>query len=214
MRLPIKCFTQKFIQRCYHKQELSKKLLPTSLPVIIRKNNGGTEAEIWINLNRDMRDPTKNKMPDRLFSSYYDCGGEHHTNAMVLEKGFYLASEGGDFNGYSINQGIGLDKLIAIVYNILLNKHISTTANFLNFYDGILASCNELKNTGGITNEDCQIVQTAFKAVEIDQQSVLYQFSPICQEEVAKLPEAPTTNPTLATNITPTPTLLPQPQLQ
>lgn len=176
----------------------------------------GDSNRIWTNSDvenvsknsrvRDMRDPTKVGMPDRLSSPYYVNGGEQHNNAMVIEKGFYLASEGVEtddfgntgFNGYTIIRGIGFDKLITIVINMLLNDYLPSTATFRDFYDGILYSCDELKkeNPNKITENDCQIVQTAFKAVEINQ-------LPIYPSKVEPS-QIPAVNPTLATNITPT----------
>lgn len=66
--------------------------------------------------------------PDRYLSpDFYtgtDDAGGIHINAGVLGKGTYLASEGGEFNGYTIT-GIGFDKVEQIWYRALTEYFVA-----------------------------------------------------------------------------------------
>ena len=56
--------------------------------------NPGATVDAWYGLG----------YPDRFYSSNFVCGGSNpiHHNSTVPSKAFYLISEGGVFNGYTV----------------------------------------------------------------------------------------------------------------
>jgi len=163
---------------------------------------------------RSMSDPPARNQPDRLFASNYYCAGLPnscdpsandncgvHTNSGVLNKAFFLMTDGGSFNGCSIN-GIGRVRSHAIMY-LTLTSYLHGSANIKDAYSSILTACDDLYiSDPGV----CDEVKKALQATEMDQQPDGTQVSPVCSDTV---PQAPAcsgtgTGPTIA--ITPFPT--------
>lgn len=155
---------------------------------------------------RDMSNPPARQDPDSLFSNNYWCQsgdkGGVHTNSGVLNKAFYLMTDGGSFNGCSIN-GIGRDRSHAIIYQAL-TRYLSPTSNFKSMYNSALQACNDLYPN----SPECENVKAALQATEMDQQPDADQIGakcqglqpqqPVCAGGVAPTnpPVTPGTNPT------------------
>jgi hypothetical protein len=103
---------------------------------------------------------------------------------------FYLMTDGGNFNGCSIN-GISRTKSNLIIYHALtaifpqVNPGYTTVANFKDMYDVITQSCSDLYIAGSDT---CLQVEKAMQAVEIDQQPINQQSGARCLGTVRQTP--------------------------
>lgn len=143
---------------------------------------------------RYMDDPTKKRQPDRLFSQYYYCGGGDkggvHINSGIVNKLAYLIAEGGTFNGCTIS-GLGRETEERILY-LAQTKYLTPSSNFLTLYQAIKSACGELF---GDTSAECQNVDNAAKAVEIDQQEAGSQQGPRCIGKAGRPPDCSTTSP-------------------
>ncbi|MBM3283648.1 M28 family peptidase [Candidatus Gottesmanbacteria bacterium] len=161
---------------------------------------------------RDMSNPPAKSHPDKLFSNYYCCGtaitdscyGNNskyvHSNSGVANKASYLISEGGTFNGCTIT-GLGRDKMGKIHYEALSNWLTSNT-NFLAYYNGLNDACKKLY---GEASFECQQVDNALKAVEINQQLSGSTESPKCNGQSPATPSCSTSvNPSPTSSISPT----------
>lgn len=183
-----------------------------------------------IGIIRSMSNPEKSPrrpQPDKVFSSNYYCvgltsrcdgnpGGNDscgvHINSGVINKTFFLMTDGGSFNGCTIN-GVGRQKAHAIIYSALTN-YLTQTSNFYDMYSAIQQACGDRY---GSTSVECIEVKKATQATELDQQPVGTQSGPFCTggvEKPATCAGAPTTvppteGPTATPTSTPTPTLRP-----
>lgn len=164
-------------------------------------------------------DPTAKNQPDRLFSDLYYCGtadgGGLHQNNGVLNKGFYLMVQGGNFNGCSI-KGIGREKTHQIIYRAL-TTYLAQTSNLRDVYEASLHACEDLY---GASSTECLNTKQALQAIEIDQQPAGTQKGARCagiQRQVPACVSAPLTptgtvpsvtaviSPSLAPSVTVTP---------
>lgn len=148
--------------------------------------------------------------PDRLFSSFYDCGEEVHQNNGILNKAFYLMSDGGNFNNCAIS-GIGKDKAFNIMYRAM-TVYLHTTSNYKSVQDAVTAACVDLYGFGNTCNQ----VKSAFQATEMDQQPDNESWGALCssitrvEPKCASLPSpTPTRVPPTVTGPTPSSRLTP-----
>jgi Zn-dependent metalloprotease len=121
---------------------------------------------------RSMSNPPAYGDPDRMGSANYVCGGSDsggvHTNSGVSNKAAYLIANGGPFNGLIV-AGIGITKAAKIYYEV--QTHLFTSAGDYNdLYDALPQACANLVGTSGITVADCQQVEKAVNATEMNQQ--------------------------------------------
>lgn len=149
--------------------------------------------ETTLGVIRYMDDPTKSPkptggQPDHLFSVKYYCGGLPnscssanndscgvHYNNGVMNKAFYLMTDGGSFNGCTIS-GIGKEKSHPIVYRAL-TTYLKQQSNFKAMYMALLQACSDLYQA---TSNECAQVKSALQATEMDQQLETTQVGPIC----------------------------------
>ncbi len=86
---------------------------------------------------RDMKDPTRLLQPDRMSSPLYGCGeidnGSLHINSGVNNKAVSLLTDGGTFNGKTID-GIGIPKVADLYYEVQQNL-ITSAADYADLYD-------------------------------------------------------------------------------
>lgn len=155
---------------------------------------------------RFVNDPPQRNQPDHLFSALYYCGhddnGGIHVNEGVINKSFYLLSQGGSFNGCQVS-GIGKERGYAMEYRAL-TRYLTPTANFKDMYIAWLLSCNDLYGTDPTI---CLNVQRALEATELDQQPDGDQTGPRCENISPQKPLCATgssANEPVAT-VTPTP---------
>lgn len=121
------------------------------------------------NVLRNMKNPPQFKQPDRLGSPYYNTGwGDHggvHTNSGVGNKTAYLITDGGTFNDLTV-AGIGISKTAKIFYKVQTDI-LTPNATYADLGAALLAACNALVRTSGITLADCKQVQRATIATEL-----------------------------------------------
>lgn len=166
---------------------------------------------------RYMNNPPLKGDPDKMSSERYWCSGSDnggvHSNSGVVNKTFFLMTDGGSHNGCTIS-GVGRQTSSAIMYSVLTN-YLSSSSNFYDFYAGIQQACGDLY---GSTSDICKEVKKATQATELDQQPAGTQLGPRCSGS-AILPATcigqPTTSLPTATSTpvpgqaTATPTLAP-----
>lgn len=140
--------------------------------------------DLWFGADRDLADPTWSSggggqyarpQPDRMTSSYYvghndgDSAGVH-TNSGVGNKTAYLISQGGTFNGQTINGIDGADQSLTKTATLYLQA-IPMLASGSDYADLALVldqACQQL--IGGaalITKADCAEVHKAGLATEL-----------------------------------------------
>lgn len=169
-------------------------------------NNWSMGEGSVLGIIRYMNNPPQKGSPDRLFSSLYYCGtqdkGGVHRNSGVLNKLFYLMTDGGSFNGCNVG-GIGRGKSHPIAYQAL-TKYLTQTSNFKDVYISFMQSCEDLNGKGSST---CMEVEKALQATEVDQQPAGSQAGPTCSNIQRATPVCAGGSGTPPTaNITPTPT--------
>lgn len=121
---------------------------------------------------RDMRDPGAFQNPDRMTSPFYtgdaqDRGGVH-SNSGVNNKAAYLMTDGDNFNGYNI-RGLGANKVGGIYYTVQ-SAFLTSGSDYEDLSNALPAACASLAASGtyGITSDDCQQVQKAVFATEMN----------------------------------------------
>jgi len=147
-------------------------------------NGAGTDGAgvIWLmgedlpgGAGRDMSNPHDGNppQPDRMGdTTYYYCGegdnGGVHYNSGVGNKATYLLVDGDIFNGYEVT-GIGMDKTAKIFSEVQTNMFTSAS-DYADLYDDLYQACVNLIGTSSITAADCQEVEDAVDATEMNQQ--------------------------------------------
>jgi len=117
--------------------------------------------------------PCNIPQPDRVGNStYYWCAetdqGGVHINSGIGNKAAYLMVDGDTFNGYTVT-GIGIEKTAKIFYEVQANL-LTSAAEYNDLYDALQQACTNLIGASGITAADCQEVQDAVDATEMNQQ--------------------------------------------
>ncbi len=162
---------------------------------------------------RSMDNPPSRNQPDRMYASQYTCAGLTsgcsdlndfcgvHVNSGVLNKAFYLMTDGGSFNGCQIS-AIGRTRSHAIIYQALTH-YLNPFSNFKEAYDGILTACNDLYTSDpGV----CEQVTKALQATEMDQQAPATQSGPKCTGAPPQTPACAGGGSGTGITITPFPT--------
>lgn len=134
-------------------------------------------------LTRDMWDPDRLSSPGKVTSSNYACGtadgGGVHTNSGVPNHAFAMLVDGQTYNGQTVS-GIGFNRAANIYYRAMSVYQVPSS-NFANHADALLASCEDLRDSGvvlddlftglpsgeTITQSDCDQVAKAAVAVEM-----------------------------------------------
>ena len=168
---------------------------------------------------RSMSNPPSRNNPDKLSSPLFYCGaadsahdyGGVHKNSGVINKTFYLMTDGGTFNGCTMN-GIGRAKSHPIVYQAL-TKYLTQTSNFKDVYTTFMQACSDLY---GSTSSECDNVNRAMQATELDQQPQGLPQSPVCsggslQPATCSAAGSPPPNPTSSVSPTQNPSQSPTP---
>ena len=120
---------------------------------------------------RDMQDPTAFGDPDKITSLNYYTGsadnGGVHTNSGVNNKAVFLMTDGGVFNGKTVDP-LGIDKVAAIYYEVQTNL-LTSGSDYGDLYNALYQGClNLVGGAESITNADCQEVRDASDAVEMN----------------------------------------------
>ena len=125
---------------------------------------------------RSMSNPPTYGDPDSTSSANYTCdpteqdNGGVHTNSGVVNKAAYLMVDGGSFGGQTIT-GLGITKAAKIFYKVQTDLFTSAS-DFQDLYDDLQQACLTLVGTAGITSADCQEVNKAALAVQLNAQPV------------------------------------------
>lgn len=125
---------------------------------------------------RNMQNPPSDNDPDRMGSPFYYCvppyrvpnndNGGVHTNSGVNNKTAYLMTDGGAFNGYTIS-GMGIARVADLYYEVQTNL-LTSGANHADLYSALNQACNNL----GYSSSECQNVDRALRAVEMNKEIV------------------------------------------
>lgn len=170
---------------------------------------------------RYMDNPPQKGQPDRMYSPNFQCSanpGEQcssangncwvHQNNGVLNKAFYLMSQGGSFNGCTL-KAIGADKARAIVYHAT-TRYLNPTSNYNEFGSALITACKDLYDTA-----TCEQVKQVIQATEMDQQpygrqqgvrcmSGVTRKEPACAGASEGTPQPTTAQPSTAPGTSPT----------
>jgi len=123
---------------------------------------------------RDMMDPTNFGDPGKTSDGQFVCGDDYrtdnggvHSNSGVPNHAYALMVDGGSYNGETVT-GMGLTKAGKIQYRAL-SLYLLSASDFLDNYNAIQQSCQDLIGIAGITSGNCVEVGQALDAVEMDQ---------------------------------------------
>jgi len=140
--------------------------------------------DLSIGAIRSMSNPPAYGDPDRMLSGNYYCGtgdqGGVHTNSGVGNKAAYLMTDGDTFNGVTVT-GIGITKVAKIFYEVQANL-MTSAGDYMDLYDLLRQACRNLIGTSGITSSNCQQVENAVNATEMNQQpaACAAKEAPVC----------------------------------
>jgi hypothetical protein len=121
---------------------------------------------------RNMMDPTIFGDPGKMSDGEFVCGDDYqidvggvHSNSGVPNHAYALMVDGGSYNGKTVT-GMGLTKAGKIWYRTLAS-HLISSSDFLDAYNAVKQSCEDLIGVAGITAADCIEVGDALDAVEM-----------------------------------------------
>ncbi len=124
---------------------------------------------------RNMMDPTLEGDPGKMSDPQFRCldSGTHpdmdrggvHFNSGVPNHAYALMVDGGTYNGETVT-GIGLTRAGKIQYRAL-STYLTSASDFLDNYNALVQSCEDLVGVAGITAADCVEVGEALTAVEM-----------------------------------------------
>lgn len=118
---------------------------------------------------RDLQNPNRFQLPDKVNGRFWDTNAEDpHLNMGVVNKTDFLITDGGSFNGKTV-QGLGVEKSIPIWFGV--ENLLTPRATFQDLGRALIASCkaNAARNVAGITKQDCAQVTNAALATQLDQ---------------------------------------------
>lgn len=126
---------------------------------------------------RNMANPPAFGDPDRMGSGNWafkpetsfevgDAGGVH-TNSGVNNKAAYLMTDGDSFNGHEV-ESLGEEKVAQIYYEVNSNL-LTSAADYEDLGDALRQGCANLIGEHGITADDCDEVEEAVLATEMDE---------------------------------------------
>ena len=120
---------------------------------------------------RNMANPPAFNHPDRIGSPLYftgtaDQGGVHINNG-VNNKAASLMVDGGTFNGFTV-AALGIDKTASIYYEAQTNL-LTSASDYADLFAILNQACLNVIGTTGIVATDCNEVNKALLAVEMNQ---------------------------------------------
>lgn len=118
---------------------------------------------------RSLQNPHQFNHPETTVESQYVCGssdnGGVHTNSGVINKAFYLMSDGGTHSGCTMT-GIGRDAAGQIMYKALtVYLNGKTTAGYQEAYTAINQACADIH---GASSAQCANVKAAMESTYMD----------------------------------------------
>jgi Zn-dependent metalloprotease len=119
---------------------------------------------------RSMKDPPSRGDPDKMTSPLFYGGllddRGVHTNSGVSNKAAFLLTDGGSFNGQTVN-AIGPTKT-AFIYYIADRDFLTPGSDYRDLANALQQACTNSVGVGGITAADCAQVQKAVTATEMN----------------------------------------------
>ena len=134
---------------------------------------------------RSMKYPRQFGQPERMSdATYYHCGsgdnGGVHYNSGIANKAAFLLTDGGSFNGYSIQKLSGGMPMVAGLFYEVQTNLLTSAADYQDLYNAIIQAADNL----GFGAADRQSVVNAASATEMNQQPAgcpaTYAPSPVC----------------------------------
>lgn len=145
---------------------------------------------------RDMWNPTCYRDPGKVSDTEYWCetgdnGGVHH-NSGVINHGFALLADGGNYNGQNI-RGLGMTK-VAHIYWRTQTEYQVRVSDFADHADALEQSCRDLRGKAlkalsigadvgasgeSITDDDCAQVAKLTQAIELRKAPLQCEFEPL-----------------------------------
>jgi hypothetical protein len=136
------------------------------------EDTGATASTLWPVPLRDMMDPTAHGDPGKMSDPEFNCfspgrdRGGVHTNSGVPNHAFALMVDGGAYNGIDILWGVGLSTAAKIQYRALA-YYLTSASNFIDNYNALKQSCQDLSGESGFPFLGCLMVTRALDAVEM-----------------------------------------------
>ena len=129
---------------------------------------------------RNLSDPPEFGQPDRTGSGEWffdsdtdfetgDNGGVHE-NSGVGGKAAFLITDGATFNGETVT-GLGIEKALQIHYDVVADK-LTSASDYQDYGNDLNQACSDLVGEHGITAGDCEQVQKAVIATEMEKPPV------------------------------------------
>ncbi len=120
---------------------------------------------------RSMKSPRDFGQPERMRdSAYYYCGsadnGGVHYNSGIANKAAFLLTDGGSFNGYSIQKLSGGIPMVARLFYEVQTNLLTSAADYHDLYNALIQAADNL----GLSGADRQAVVNAVNATEMNQQ--------------------------------------------
>lgn len=129
-------------------------------------------GEEGIRAIRSLQNPPQFGHPDSMVHTKFYCGsgdnGGVHINSGVLNKTYYLMSDGGTFNGCTMN-GLGREKAIKIIYKAITTyMNGKSSGKYKDMYDAINLACNDIHTAG---SAECANVKAAMESTYMNKPS-------------------------------------------
>jgi len=119
---------------------------------------------------RSMKSPRQFGQPERMRDSYYYCGsgdnGGVHYNSGIANKAAFLLTDGGTFNGYTIQQLSGGIPMVAKLFYEVQTNLLTSASDYQDLYNALIQAADNL----GFDAADRQSVVNAVNATEMNQQ--------------------------------------------
>ncbi|MFN0074041.1 MAG: M4 family metallopeptidase [Chloroflexota bacterium] len=130
----------------------------------------GEDAAAFGGAIRNMANPPDFNDPDKMTSGFFqtsnaDNGGVHG-NSGLNNKAAFLLTDGGTFNGRTVS-GLGMDKTAKIYYEAQTSL-LTPGSDYADLYNALQQACFNITGQAGISVDDCQEVQDAVNAVEMN----------------------------------------------
>jgi hypothetical protein len=114
--------------------------------------------------------PQQYGQPERMKDSYYYCGsgdnGGVHDNSGIANKAAFLLTDGGTFNGYTIQKLSGGIPMVAKLFYEVQTNLLTSASDYQDLYNALIQAADNL----GFDAADRQSVVDAVNATEMNQQ--------------------------------------------
>lgn len=158
---------------------------------------------------RSLENPHQFGQPDTAVESRYVCGGSDHggvhTNSGVVNKAFFLMSDGGTHSGCTV-AGIGREAAGKVVYKaVSVYMAFKSNATFQDTYSAVNLACNDIY---GASSAQCANMKAAMESTFMDKPNRCRggKSTDVATCNGASQPPIPTGGGPVPTSSAPTPT--------